>query len=201
MDMDILNIIEVVGVAAFAASGAIVAIEKKLDIFGIIVLAFVTSVGGGVIRDVVMNRGIPAFFSNYLYAGVIIASAVIVMLLKGRIRWSFPFVVIDAMGLSVFTIVAGVKAIDSGMNLLAFLFVSLITGIGGSVLRDVLVQEIPHILRKEIYATAVLAGAVVLWFALPLIGRELSIYLSMAIVFSVRVICYRRDLHLAFVPL
>lgn len=196
--MDILTIIEIVDVAAFAASGAIVAIEKKLDIFGIFVLAFVTSIGGGVIRDVVMNKGIPAFFSNYLYAGVIVASAVTVMLLKGRIRWSLPFVMIDALGLAVFTIVAGVKALDSGMNLLAFLFVSLITGIGGSVMRDLMVMEIPTILRREIYATAVLAGALVLWFTLPLIGRSLAVYLSIAVVFAVRVISYRMNLHLSY---
>lgn len=196
--MDILELIEVVGVAAFAASGAIVAIEKKLDIFGIFTLAFVTSVGGGVIRDVVMDRGIPVFFSSYLYAGVILASATVVMLLKGRIRWSFPFVVIDALGLSVFTIVAGVKALDSNMNLLAFLFVSLITGIGGSVMRDLLIMEIPTLLRREIYATAVLAGALVLWFTHPLLGQSLAVYLSIAVVFTVRVVSYRMNLHLAY---
>jgi uncharacterized membrane protein YeiH len=198
VEVNLLDIIEVVGVAAFAASGAIVAIEKKLDIFGIIVLAFVTSVGGGVIRDVVMNRGIPAFFSNYLYAGVALVSAVIMMLVRGKIRWSFPFVLIDALGLSVFTIVAGVKAMDSGYNLLAFLFVSLITGIGGSVMRDLMVMEIPTILRREIYATAVLIGALVLWFTLPLIGRDLSIYLSIAVVFAVRVVSYRMNMHLLY---
>jgi uncharacterized membrane protein YeiH len=196
--MDILTIIEIVGVAAFAASGAIVAIEKKLDIFGILVLAFVTSVGGGVIRDVVMNRGIPVFFSNYLYAGVILVSATVVMLLKGRIRWSFPFMVIDALGLAVFTVVAGVKAMESNMNLLAFLFVSLITGIGGSVMRDLMVMEIPTILRREIYATAVLAGALVLWFTFPLLGQALAVYLSIAVVFTIRVVSYRLNLHLAY---
>jgi len=197
--MDILSIIEVVGVASFAASGAIVAINKKLDIFGIIVLAFVTSVGGGVLRDVVMNRGIPVFFSNYVYAGVALGSAVIVMLVGGKIRWSLPFVIIDALGLSVFTVVAGVMAIDSHYNLLAFLFVSLITGIGGSVLRDLMVMEIPTILRKEIYATAVLIGALALWFTLPLIGRQLAIYLSIIVVFAVRVVSYRFNLHLLYV--
>lgn len=196
--LDILEIIEVVGVAAFAASGAIVAIEKKLDVFGILVLAFVTAVGGGVIRDVVMDRGIPVFFSSYLYAAVILASAVIMMLLRGRIRWSFPFVVIDALGLSVFTVVTGVKAIDSGYNVMAFLFVSVITGIGGSVLRDLLVMEIPTLLRREIYATAVIAGALALWFLHQWLGRDLSVALAIAIVFLVRVICFKKDLHLTF---
>ncbi len=195
--MNVLEICEVVGVAAFAASGAIVAMEKRLDVFGIFVLATVTAVGGGVIRDVVMDRGIPVFFSNYVYALVIALSAAAVMALRGRVRWSFPFVVIDALGLSVFTIVAGVKAMDTQVNLLAFLFVSVITGIGGSLLRDIMVGEIPTLLRREIYATAVLLGAVVLWFARPVLGQA-AVYLAMAVVFVVRVVCFRLNVHLNF---
>lgn len=195
---DILEIIEVIGVAAFAASGAIVAVEKKLDIFGILVLAFVTAVGGGVIRDVVMNRGIPVFFSNYLYSAVILTVAVAVMLLRGKIRWGWPFVIIDALGLAVFTTVAGMMAIESGYTFLAFLFVSVITGVGGSMMRDVLVQEIPAILHKEIYATAVIAGVLALWFLHQWLGRDLAVALAMAIVFTVRVVCYRKDVHLSF---
>lgn len=194
----LLDIAEIIGVAAFAASGAIVAIEKKLDVFGILVLATVTAVGGGVIRDVVMYRGIPTFFYNYSYAAAILISAGAVMALRGRIRWGFPFVVIDALGLSVFTIVAGVKAMDTaGVNLLAFLFVSVITGIGGSLMRDIMVREIPMILRKEIYATAVLLGALVLWFTRPVLGN-ISVYLAMAVVFSARVISFRLNVHLNF---
>lgn len=196
--MDLLDIAEIIGVAAFAASGAIVAIEKKLDLFGILVLATVTAVGGGVVRDVVMYRGIPTFFYNYSYAAAILISAGAVMALRGRIRWGFPFVVIDALGLSVFTIVAGVKAMDTpNMNLLAFVFVSVITGIGGSLMRDIMVREIPTILRKEIYATAVLLGALVLWFARPVLGGT-AVYLAMAVVFLARVVSFRLNVHLNF---
>lgn len=196
--MDFLEICELVGVAAFAASGAIVAIEKRLDIFGIIALAFITAVGGGVLRDVVMDRGVPAFFSSYLYTGVVLATSAVAMLLRDRVRWSLPFVIIDTLGLAVFTVVAGVKAIDSGMNLLAFLFISVITGIGGSVLRDIIVREIPTILRREVYATAVLIGALVLWFTLPHIGRAASTYLAIAVVFAVRMVSYRMNVNLTF---
>ena len=197
--MDFLEVCELVGVAAFAASGAITAIEKKLDVFGIVVLAFLTAVGGGVLRDVIMDRGVPVFFSNYRYTAIILATSVVMMLLRDRVRWSFPFVVIDTLGLAVFTVVAGVKAIDSGMNLLAFLFVSVITGVGGSVLRDIIVQEVPTILRKEIYATAVLIGALVLWFTLPYLGRTLSVYLCIFLVFAIRMVSYRLNVNLSFV--
>ena len=196
--VDLLDIAEIVGVAAFAASGAIVAIEKKLDVFGILVLATVTAVGGGVIRDVVMYRGILTFFYNYSYAAAILISAGAVMALRGHIRWGFPFVVIDALGLSVFTIVAGVKAMDTpGVNFLAFAFVSVITGIGGSLMRDIMVREIPTILRKEIYATAVLLGAMVLWFARPALGN-MAVYVAMAVVFFARVVSFRLNVHLNF---
>ncbi len=197
--MDFLEVCELIGVAAFAASGAITAIEKKLDVFGIMVLAFLTAVGGGVLRDVIMDQGVPVFFSNYRYTAIILATSVVMMLLRDRVRWTFPFVVIDTLGLAVFTVVAGVKAIDSGMNLLAFLFVSVITGIGGGLMRDIVVREIPLILRKEVYATAVLIGALVLWFTLPFLGRQISTYLSIAVVFSVRMVSYRMNLNLTFV--
>lgn len=194
--MKVIDIIEVVGIAAFAASGAIVAVEKKLDIFGIIVLAFITAVGGGVLRDVVMDAGIPEFFSNYLYFAVILCVAVAVILLRGRLRRSFIFVMIDALGLAVFTIVAGIKAMDEGYTFLAFLFVSLITGTGGGLMRDLMVMEIPLILRREIYATAALTGAVILWISIHWIGRTPATILSVAAVIAVRVICYRKGVHL-----
>lgn len=194
--MKVLDFIEMIGIAAFAGLGAIAAIHKKLDIFGIFVLAFVTAVGGGVLRDVVMDKGIPAFFSNYLYVAIVLCSAIAVILLRGRIRRSFIFVMIDALGLSGFTIVAGVKAIDDGYAFLSYLFVSLITGIGGGLIRDLMVMEIPMILRKEIYATAGLVGAVVLWFVMPWIGRVPGSILSVVIIFTLRVICYHKGVHL-----
>lgn len=126
--MNVLDLIEMIGIAAFAGSGAMAAMQKNLDIFGIFVLAFVTSVGGGVLRDVVIDRGIPEFFSNYLYVAIILCSAGAIILFRDRIRHSFIFVMIDAMGLAGFTIVAGVKAMDDGYAFLSFLFISLITG-------------------------------------------------------------------------
>lgn len=194
--MKVLDILEVIGIAAFAASGAIMAIDKKLDIFGIIVLAFITAVGGGVLRDVVIDAGIPEFFSNYLYGTVILCVAIAVILLRDRIHRSFIFVMIDALGLAVFTVVAGVKAMGEGYTFLAFLFVSLITGTGGGLMRDLMVMEIPLILRREIYATAALTGAVVLWLTMSWIGRTPATILSVAVVFAVRVICYRKGVHL-----
>ncbi len=188
--MQIIDYLELVGVAAFAVSGATTAIRKKMDIFGVIFLAMITAIGGGVIRDVVMDVGIPVFFQHYEYTLVILATAILVMLLKGRIKWMNIVVFFDAVGLGVFSVFAGVKALDMDYNFLSLMFVCLITGIGGSILRDIIACEIPMVLRKEIYATAAMLGAVALWFLDPLIGREWSPYVAIGVTILTRLLSY-----------
>ena len=196
--MQIINYLELVGVAAFAVSGATTAIKKNMDIFGVIFMAMVTAIGGGVMRDVIMDVGIPVFFKHYEYTLVILATAIFVMLLKGRVKWMNIVVFFDALGLGIFSVFAGVKALDLGYNFLSLLFVCLITGIGGSLLRDIIACEIPMVLRKEIYATAALAGAVSLWFLDPLIGREWSTYVAIGITILIRLISYFLKLNLFY---
>ncbi len=198
--MQIFDILELVGVAAFAVSGATTAIQKKMDIFGVIFLAMVTAIGGGVIRDVVMDVGIPVFFQHYEYTLVILATAILVMLLKGRIKWMNIVVFFDAVGLGVFSVFAGVKALDMDYNFLSLLFVCLISGIGGSILRDIIACEIPMVLRKEIYATAALLGGVALWFLTPLLGRDWSIYIALGITILTRLVSYWLKLNLLYKP-
>ena len=158
--MDLITIFEYIGLFVFAASGAICAMEKKMDLFGILILATVTAIGGGVIRDVVTDVGIPVFFSNYQYLLVIIIATYLVILFRGQIKWRNSFIILDALGLAVFTIAAGMKAIESNYNFMTFLFVSVITAVGGGVIRDVLAQRVPTILKREVYAVASLIGAI-----------------------------------------
>ena len=110
--MDLITLFEYIGLFVFAASGAICAMEKKMDLFGILILATVTAIGGGVIRDVVTDVGIPVFFSNYQYLLVIIIATYLVILFRGQIKWRNSFIILDALGLAVFTIAAGMKAIE-----------------------------------------------------------------------------------------
>ena len=196
--MYIFDYLELVGVAAFAVSGATTAIRKKMDIFGVIFMAMVTAIGGGVIRDVVMDIGIPVFFQHYEYTLVILGTAIFVMLLKGRIKWKKIVFFFDAVGLGVFSVFAGVKALELDYNFLSFLFVCLITGVGGGLLRDIVAREIPMVLKKEIYATAAILGGVLLWFLDPLIGREWSAYIAVGITILTRIICNWLRLNLPF---
>ncbi len=197
--MHIIDILELVGVAAFAVSGVTAAIKKKMDLFGVLFLAMVTAIGGGVIRDVVMNVGVPVFFLHYEYTVVILATAVLTMLLKGHIKWKNIVFFFDAVGLAVFAVYAGIKAIELEYNMLSFLFVCVISGVGGGILRDIFTGELPVVLHKEIYATAALLGAVLLWYTYPHLGKDFSMYLSIGVIMLLRIICRYLKLGLPFV--
>jgi uncharacterized membrane protein YeiH len=195
----ILDILEYIGIFAFAISGAFVAMEKKMDLFGTFVLALVTAVGGGVLRDVIMNIGVPKFFSSYLTILLALAAAVITMATKGNLHWSSIVLVCDAVGLSVFSINTGVKSILMGYNLPEVLFTSVITGVGGGVLRDICAQRIPVIFQKEIYASASIAGVLVLWFTCHVFGMMFSTYLSLFLIFLLRMLSVRHGVNLPVV--
>ena len=186
--MNLITLFEYIGLFVFAASGAIRAMEKKMDLFGILILATVTAIGGGVIRDVVTDIGIPVFFSNFQYLLVIMIATYSVIIFRGQIRWRNSFLILDALGLAVFTIAAGMKAIESNYNFMTFLFVSVITAVGGGVIRDLLAREVPIILRREIYAVASLTGAICFWFIHPILGMTLSSYLCLGLIFFMRLI-------------
>ena len=186
--MNLITLFEYIGLFVFAASGAIRAMEKKMDLFGILILATVTAIGGGVIRDVVTDIGIPVFFSNFQYLLVIMIATYSVIILRGEIRWRNSFLILDALGLAVFTVAAGMKAIESNYNFMTFLFVSVITAVGGGVIRDILAQEVPMILRREVYAVASLIGAICLWFIHPILGMTISSYLCLGLTFFIRLI-------------
>ena len=197
--MYIIDYLELIGVAAFAVSGATTAVKKKMDIFGVLFLAAVTAIGGGVIRDVVMDIGVPVFFSRYEYILMILAVSVVVVLLKGYVKWKKILFVFDAVGLAVFSISTGVMALERGYNFLSFVFMCLITGVGGGIIRDTLVGEIPMVLKKEIYATASIIGAAVLWLADPVIGRFVGTYTAIGVIILIRIISHALKINLPFV--
>lgn len=196
--MDLITLFEYIGLFVFAASGAICAMEKKMDLFGILILATVTAIGGGVIRDVVTDVGIPVFFSNYQYLLVIIIATYLVILFRGQIKWRNSFIVLDALGLAVFTIEAGMKAIESNYNFMTFLFVSVITAVGGGIIRDVLAQRVPTILKREVYAVASLIGAICFWFIHPILGMTLSSYLCLGLILFIRLITLHYHIELPY---
>lgn len=168
----LFNISDMIGCVAFALSGAMTALKYKLDLFGIVTLGVVTALGGGLFRDLIIGRIPPMMFRNPTYATVAIITSILIFLLarfsrSHYYRWE-PHIeslanIFDAIGLGAFTVVGMQAGINAGYGDSGFLlvFLSLLTGIGGGLLRDLFVQRMPGVLHKHVYAVAVIAGALV----------------------------------------
>ena len=191
-----ISVLEYLGIFAFAASGAFVAIDEDFDLFGIYILATVTAMGGGVLRDIVTNVGIPLFFSNYKTIPFIFLGATIPIILRGKLKYNTLFLVIDAIGLSAFFVSSGLKAIESGYNLMLFVFAASITGVGGGMLRDIITNRKPEIFKTDIYCVAGIIGSLSLWFLYPVVGAHIAQHISLILIFSVRMICYMKKINL-----
>lgn len=174
MSEKLLFIFELIGTIAFAASGAMVGLSKKMDIFGVAVLGLVTAVGGGVIRDIVLGLTPPATFQNPVYALVAIFVSLILFvpavrrfLFKNQGIYEKTMLFMDSVGLGIFTAVGiEVALLARYESIFLLVFVGMITGIGGGILRDVLAGDTPYIFVKHFYASASLMGAlffILLW--------------------------------------
>jgi len=161
---------EWIGTAAFAVSGAMVAIDKRTDVFGVLLLAVFTALGGGTVRDILIGHFPPRMFSNGQYVLLAIFCALIVFILARIFKERYVAkeqeierinVIFDAIGLGVFAVSGASIGMEAGFgdNLLLIVSLGTITGIGGGMLRDVLLGEIPFVLKKHIYAVAAIAGA------------------------------------------
>ncbi len=186
----LIKIFEFVGIFAFAISGAVVAMRERMDIFGVYCVACISALGGGVLRDVVADLGVPAFFSSYPPVIIVFAAAVVALIFRERLILGTLFVMLDALGLSVFVISAGVKGIESGYSFMLYIFVSTITGVGGGILRDIVCNKKPDIFQRDIYTLAGILGAIVLWIIYPITPHLVSMSLSMTIIIVVRMVCY-----------
>lgn len=152
--------LDLVGVFVFALSGGLAAVRSRLDVFGVVVLASVTALGGGVLRDTLLAVNPPYSLRHWPYLVVPAVAAVIVFYWHPQVARARKLVlVLDAAGLGLFTVTATQKSLDVGLGWLAACLVGVITGIGGGVIRDVLLRQIPVVLQREIYAVAALIGA------------------------------------------
>jgi uncharacterized membrane protein YeiH len=158
----VLLVLDLVGVAVFAASGALAAVHARLDVFGVIVLATLTALGGGIVRDVLLGITPPSTLRQWPY--LLVPAAVALLVFRwhpavARLRRGVQLA--DALGLALFVTTGTVTALATGAPAVTAALVGVITGVGGGVLRDVLLREIPTVLRREIYALAALSGAAV----------------------------------------
>ena len=159
-----ISILDYLGTIAFAVTGASKAISHKADIFGIIILATVVGVAGGITRDVIFGR-FPTAFSDPIYISITVVVGVVMFFLYTKFRSKMNiWLVFDAIGLGVFSILGASIAYQVvGMEFLPMLFGGMITAIGGGILRDVFVREIPIVFVKEVYAVASIIGIVVFY--------------------------------------
>jgi uncharacterized membrane protein YeiH len=185
---ELIYVLDLFGVAIFAITGSLAAGKKRMDLFGVVVLATVTALGGGTVRDMILDIG-PAFWvTNPTYLIVVVTTAITTFLLV-RIK-TFPtkaLIVADAIGLAVFTIVGTEKAINTGVSGSICVVMGVTTGVFGGMVRDVLAGEIPLILRREIYATASLCGAIVFYIIFATLEFEtLAVFVSFFVILILR---------------
>ncbi len=196
----IFHICEFVGTVAFAVSGAMVSINKRVDLFGVLFLGMITALGGGAVRDVLLGQLPPAMFSNYTYVTAAIATALAVFIAARILRERYILKealieqinnVFDALGLGVFAVVGADLAISAGYADNGFLvvFMGMTTAIGGGVLRDLLLREIPFVLKKRIYALAAICGALVYYLGwLTALPNTLALFAGVATTFVLRLL-------------
>lgn len=150
------------GTFAFALSGAMAGIRRRVDLFGVLVLSFAASTFGGIARDVVIGATPPAALEDWRYLAVSIAAGMIAFFWSPLIeQLRNPVRMLDAMGLALFAVAGTQKALAFGLSPLMAALLGMLTGIGGGVARDVLLAEVPAVLRSDLYAVAALAGAIV----------------------------------------
>ncbi len=193
MDFNFLTTIDLLGTFSFAVSGAFAAMEKKLDAFGVIILAFIPAIGGGSIRDMLIGDLPVAWLSNNLTIGVILLAAVAVLLFASRLKkMERILTVFDALGLGVFTIVGIEKGIMWGYPPGICISLGVMTGCFGGVIRDVVLNNVPYLFRREIYASAAIVGGV-LFFMLKntSLSIELINIICILMIFTIRMLALR----------
>lgn len=190
---EFIFILELIGTVAFASSGAMIAIEKKMDIFGVNVLGATTAVGGGIMRDIILGLTPPGAFSHPVYVLVAALTSTILFVIayakptafESRVKTDYYDKLMfwcDTAGLGIFTVVgiqAAVRA-AGGENVFFFVFIGTLTGVGGGVLRDIMAGETPYILVKHIYACAAIAGGIVCVVGRTAFGEAYGTILGLA---------------------
>ncbi len=195
-----VTVLEILGTVAFAASGAMTAMRKHMDLLGIVVLGIVTAVGGGIIRDLILGITPPLAFRDPRNALIATATAIILFLpgvrhalIKNRRIFDGTLRIMDTLGLGIFTVLGIRTAIlqTAEQQLFLLIFVGLITGVGGGVLRDVLSGNMPYIFVKHIYACASLVGAAACALLWGTVSENVAMLIGAVIIIAIRLLSAR----------
>ena len=198
--MSIIEVAEIVGILSFSLSGFFIAASSKLDILGVLIASFLTALGGGVIRDVLAQRELYAFTNNL--ASILVISVVFIAIVLKLQRFkelekSTSFMVVDSLGLVSFAISGALVGVEAEFNFFGVILLSLITAVGGGVLRDMLINKVPMILVSEFYGSvAIVVGLLVYVFASFDMLNFLTILNVFFVGLALRYVAIKRDWHL-----
>lgn len=196
--MEFISVMEIIGTVAFAITGALVAVEKDLDYYGICFLAIITAVGGGIVRDIIIDLDIPVSLDNPSYVIISLATALLVILFyKHIVNLDRLITLCDALGLAAFTAIGSAAATTHGFfEPFIIITLAMLTGTGGGTIRDICAREIPFVFKKEVYAVASLVGAIVYIIAYRLVYQMASMYICFGVTFLIRMISIKKNIHL-----
>lgn len=191
--MTLIYTLDLLGTAAFAASGALAGIRRQMDVFGVLVLGLVTATGGGTLRDLLLGDSPPFILKDETYLYLSVAVSLLVFIFHRRLEFlTHPLTYFDAVGLGTFVVIGTGKAIAFKLGFFGAVMMGVLTATAGGMLRDLLSAKVPMILQKEVYASACLAGGALLFLLqLTALPSDISVLLSASTVIILRLLAIR----------
>lgn len=194
----IFSALDILGTFVFALSGAEAAKERELDLFGTIIIAFLTACGGGIIRDICLGIAPPVGISHWPYLALtLLATGTVAVFHRRIVTMKYPVLLFDAVGLSMFTVAGTQKSLFLGQNYEVAIILGVLSAIGGGIIRETLLGKIPMVLRKEVYGSAALIGSIIValfhYFKLDI---TIGAWLGISICFFVRYFSLKRKWNL-----
>ena len=188
--MTLITILDLIGTLVFAISGSLMAKQHDFDIFGAAVVAFATALGGGTIRDLLIGVTPVGWMSNPQYLVVVLMGVVLVLIFPAYLlRLRKTMFLFDTIGIGIFTLIGIKEAMGLGLSPMISLMMGIVSAVFGGVIRDILCNEVPLIFRKEIYATACLAGGAIYLFSIYIgVNNSLAMITSMCIIIAIRLV-------------
>lgn len=198
-EITIIFIMELIGTIAFAISGALIAVRCCLDLFGVVLVGCITSVGGGIMRDLFLGKIPPSIFSNVIFLAIAAATSIIVFIISYFNVEKFETLekrieninnIFDAVGLATFSIIGTELTCNAGFSDKAVFSISMgmLTGIGGGIIRDILVDKTPYVLQKHIYALASILGSLLYFFVRLYCDRLVALIVGITTVIIIRML-------------
>ncbi|MFV0531058.1 MAG: trimeric intracellular cation channel family protein [Flavobacteriales bacterium] len=196
--MEIINILDIIGTGFFAVSGALSAMNKRLDLFGVFIVSGATAIGGGTIRDLLIGDQPVAWIKSLVYPTMILIGYLLAVLFRKKLSYlRKTFFIFDTVGLAIFTIIGVKKGLYFGIDPILCIMLGMMTGTFGGVVRDILVNDVPLIFRREIYALASVSGGLLFIILYKMGVTDTIIYISTVLtVIAIRtvVVCYNISL-------